>query len=103
MDRSKRILLDRRKGIHKLHMKKHYLQIRISKGNNLYNGPQFVISKIKEFCEERNIKRDNSPMYHPETNGQAESSNKVLLNSLKKRLEVADGNWSEELPGVLRA
>uniref|UniRef100_A0A2N9HSY3 RNase H type-1 domain-containing protein n=1 Tax=Fagus sylvatica TaxID=28930 RepID=A0A2N9HSY3_FAGSY len=34
-------------------------------------------------------------------NGQAESSNKTLLDGIKKRLENAKGRWVEELPSIL--
>ncbi|XP_070022523.1 uncharacterized protein [Nicotiana sylvestris] len=36
-------------------------------------------------------------------NGQAESTNKVIVNNLKKRLEESKGKWPEVLPGVLWA
>ncbi|XP_075091753.1 uncharacterized protein LOC142171928 [Nicotiana tabacum] len=36
-------------------------------------------------------------------NGQVESTNKTIVNNLKKRLEKSKGNWPEELPGVLWA
>ncbi|XP_075085101.1 uncharacterized protein LOC142168332 [Nicotiana tabacum] len=36
-------------------------------------------------------------------NGQAESTNKIIINNLKKRLEKSKGNWPEEFPGVLWA
>uniref|UniRef100_A0A2N9JAP2 RNase H type-1 domain-containing protein n=1 Tax=Fagus sylvatica TaxID=28930 RepID=A0A2N9JAP2_FAGSY len=37
----------------------------------------------------------------PRANGQAESSNKTLLDGIKKRLENAKGRWVEELPSIL--
>ena len=40
---------------------------------------------------------------HPQTNGQVESSNKNILESLKKRLDDAKGLWVEELPSTLWA
>ena len=43
------------------------------------------------------------PPRYPQSNGQAEASNKAMLNSLKKRLDSAKGKWVEELPGVLWA
>ncbi|XP_070028889.1 uncharacterized protein [Nicotiana sylvestris] len=49
------------------------------------------------------IKRILSTPYHPTANGQAESSNKVILNILKKKLEEAKGLWPELLPEVLWA
>nr|XP_009804548.1 PREDICTED: uncharacterized protein LOC104249760 [Nicotiana sylvestris] len=47
--------------------------------------------------------RITSTPYHLVGNGQAESTNKVIVNNLKKRLEESKGNWSELLPGVLWA
>nr|XP_043625524.1 uncharacterized protein LOC122596946 [Erigeron canadensis] len=40
---------------------------------------------------------------HPQANRQAESSNKIIMNNLKKRLGQAKGKWAEELPFVLWA
>ncbi|XP_019241237.1 PREDICTED: uncharacterized protein LOC109221230 [Nicotiana attenuata] len=67
------------------------------------NGSQFVGKKTIEFFEKWHIKRILSTQYHPAANGQAESSNKVVLNILKKKLEEAKGLWPELLPGVLWA
>ncbi|XP_070006044.1 uncharacterized protein [Nicotiana sylvestris] len=49
----------------------------------------------------KKIKRLTSTPYHPVGNGQAQSTNKVIINNLKKRLEESKGNWPEVLPGVL--
>ncbi|RDX76167.1 hypothetical protein CR513_43871, partial [Mucuna pruriens] len=38
---------------------------------------------------------------HPQKNGQVESTNKVILRGLRRRLEEAKGRWVEELPQVL--
>ena len=38
---------------------------------------------------------------HPQTNGQVESANKNILESLKKRLDDAKGLWVEELLNTL--
>ena len=43
-----------------------------------------------------------TPAY-PQGNGQAEASNKIIVNGLKKRLDDAKGRWVEELPHVLWA
>ncbi|XP_030942785.1 uncharacterized protein LOC115967778 [Quercus lobata] len=37
------------------------------------------------------------------SNGQAEATNKTILNELKRRLDWAKGRWAEELPNVLWA
>ena len=42
-----------------------------------------------------------SSVQHPQTNGQAEAANKVILNGLKKRLENAKGAWIDNLYKVL--
>jgi hypothetical protein len=38
---------------------------------------------------------------HPQSNGQAESANKVVLNGLKKRCDAEKSNWVENLFQVL--
>ena len=47
------------------------------------------------------IKMIMSIPVHPQANGQAESSNKILVNNLKKRLDKRKGRWAKELPFVL--
>ncbi|XP_070057972.1 uncharacterized protein [Nicotiana tomentosiformis] len=39
--------------------------------------------------------------YHPAANGQAESTNKIIITNIKKRLEKLKGRWPEVLSGVL--
>jgi len=38
---------------------------------------------------------------HPQTNGQAEATNKSILHGLQKKLDNAKGKWVDELHGVL--
>ena len=40
---------------------------------------------------------------HPQANGQAESSNNIIVNNLKKKLGEKKGKQAEELPFVLWA
>lgn len=40
-------------------------------------------------------------MEHPQTNGQAEVANKIIVQELKKRLGEAKGGWVDELEQVL--
>ncbi|RVW56363.1 Pro-Pol polyprotein [Vitis vinifera] len=58
---------------------------------------------FRNFCSELNIRNSYSTPRYPQSNGQAEATNKTLINALKKRLEQAKGKWVEELPGVLWA
>ncbi|XP_075636692.1 uncharacterized protein LOC142608921 [Castanea sativa] len=44
----------------------------------------------------------STPAY-PQSNGQAEATNKAIVSRLKKRLEGAKGRWAKELPSVLWA
>ncbi|KAJ9556856.1 hypothetical protein OSB04_011470 [Centaurea solstitialis] len=67
------------------------------------NGSQFISDKTRTFCEKRGIKLITSTPRYPQSNGLAESSNKVIINSIRKRLKGAKGKWVEELPSVLWA
>ncbi|RVW52865.1 hypothetical protein CK203_089636 [Vitis vinifera] len=67
------------------------------------NGPQFDSKTFRNFCSELNIWNSYSTPRYPQSNGQAEATNKTLITALKKRLEQAKGKWVEELPGVLWA
>jgi len=67
------------------------------------NGPQFMGDQITEFLRSWQIKRITSTPYHLVGNGQAESTNKFIINNLKKRLQDSKCNWPEVLPGVLWA
>ena len=65
------------------------------------NGTQFNSGPFKKFCEQYGIRNHFSTPAYPQGNGHAESSNKMLLNGIKKRLEKAKGRWVEELPSIL--
>ena len=65
------------------------------------NGSQFISFEFQDFSREWNIKHNFSTPRYPQSNGQAELSNKTIMSTLKKRLEQANGKWVEELPGVL--
>ncbi|KAD5508946.1 hypothetical protein E3N88_16649 [Mikania micrantha] len=67
------------------------------------NGSQFIGKRTTSFCEAWGIKMITSTLVHPQANGQAESSNKIIINNLKKKLGSKKGKWTEELPFVLWA
>ena len=67
------------------------------------NGSQFDSRVYRDFFQELKIKNLYSTPRYPQSNGQAEASNKTLLTALKKRLDSAKGKWVEELPEVLWA
>ncbi|XP_028068603.1 uncharacterized protein LOC114271192 [Camellia sinensis] len=53
------------------------------------NGTQFDGKLFRRFYEELKIEFYNSTSAYPQSNGQAEASNKTILDGLKKRLEKA--------------
>ena len=55
------------------------------------NGPQFDNRVYLDFCQELKIKNLYSTPKYPQSNGQAEASNKTLLTALKKRLDSTKG------------
>jgi len=67
------------------------------------NSQQCTDRGLAEFYDKLHIKHFMSLVEHPQTNGQAEAANKVILDELKKRLGPAKGKWSEELLEVLWA
>ena len=67
------------------------------------NELQFDNRVYRDFYQELKIKNLYSTPRYPQSNGQAEASNKTLLTAFKKRLDSAKGKWVEELRGVLWA
>jgi ribonuclease HI len=65
------------------------------------NGTQFNSKPFMKYCSELGIRNVYSSPAYPQSNGQAEASNKTVLDGIKKRLEDAKGRWVEELPNVL--
>ncbi|XP_070035479.1 uncharacterized protein [Nicotiana tomentosiformis] len=63
-------------------------RFRIPKEIACDNGPQFIGAKVTKFFEDLKIKRITSSPYHPSANGQAESTNKVIIQNLKKSVET---------------
>ena len=65
------------------------------------NGTQFTDKNFKGLCERLGIKQIFSLMEHPQSNGQAKATNKIILQGLKKRLDQAKGKWTKELYSAL--
>ena len=64
------------------------------------NGTQFQ-NRFKNFCSQYGIRNFYASVAYPQCNGQAEASNKTILDGIKKRLDKSKGRWVEELPLVL--
>ncbi|XP_058721487.1 uncharacterized protein LOC131593221 [Vicia villosa] len=67
------------------------------------NGIQLTERKFQEFVYKLGTKQHFTSVEHPQTNGQAEEANRVILQGLKRRLGEAKKAWVEELHSVLWA
>ncbi|XP_076890175.1 uncharacterized protein LOC143541137 [Bidens hawaiensis] len=67
------------------------------------NGSQFIGKRTTDFCAAWGIKMITCIPVHPQANGQAESSNKIIVNNLKNNLGTKKGKWAKELSFVLWA
>ncbi len=71
------------------------------------NGTQFTGSEFKDWCEELGIKICYASVAHPQSNGQVERANGMVLQGIKSRvfdrLKPYAGKWARELPSVLWA
>ncbi|XP_072084489.1 uncharacterized protein [Arachis hypogaea] len=67
----------------------------------VYNGCQFADRKFTSFLQNLKIKQHFSSVEHPQTNGLAEATNKVILHALRKKLDDAKGLWAELIPDII--
>jgi len=67
------------------------------------NGTEFASLQMGKLCSEVCIKQVFASVKHPQTKGQLESANRILLRGLKRRLEKAKGAWAEEVPRIVWA
>jgi transposase InsO family protein len=51
-----------------------------------YQGTSFMSKEVRKFAESYIIKLLNSSPYYAQANGQAESSNRTLINLIKKKI-----------------
>ncbi|GKV27812.1 hypothetical protein SLEP1_g36936 [Rubroshorea leprosula] len=65
------------------------------------NGPQFRAAALRSFCNDYGIELALTSVYTPQSNGQAESANKIVLRGLKTRVLATHSNWVDELNKVL--
>jgi transposase InsO family protein len=69
------------------------------------NGSQFTGRKFLEFCDKFHIRVDWAAVAHPQTNGQVERANGMILQGLKPRifdrLNKSGRKWLPELPAVV--
>ncbi|PKA46053.1 hypothetical protein AXF42_Ash020867 [Apostasia shenzhenica] len=61
------------------------------------NRTAFTSRAVRTLCSENGINLSFASVRHPQSNGQAEASNKNFLNTLKKRLDKIGSSWAAEL------
>jgi hypothetical protein len=61
------------------------------------NATTFISKKLIEFCSKYQITLGHSTTYYPRGNGLVESSNKILLNIIKKMLQENNKSWQKKL------
>ena len=66
-------------------------------------GSSFISKEVRDFAESYKIKILNSSPYYAQVNGQAESSNKILIKLIKKKIEENPRRWHEVLSEALWA
>eukprot|EP00253_Pinus_taeda_P026706 PITA_26706 len=67
------------------------------------NATAFKSKKMINFCHKYHITLGHSTAYYPQGNGLAESSNKSLINIIKKLLEENKNNWHRKRTNALWA
>ena len=66
-------------------------------------GSQFTSKLMKENTTKYGIRHCKSSPYHPQANGQVESTNKVLEAILTKTIHLHHKDWVDRLPEALSA
>ena len=66
-------------------------------------GPPFTSHKIADLFQKYHIQHRMVSPYHPQGNGQVESTNKVIEAILTKTVRENKKDWSQKLPEALWA
>jgi transposase InsO family protein len=66
-------------------------------------GTHFTGKNFKKCLSKLGIEHRISTAYHPQTNGQVETSNRQLKSTLNKTIEKGGKDWSKKLDGALWA
>ena len=66
-------------------------------------GTQFMSKMVKTVIQQNQIRPKVSTPYHPQANGQVESTNKVLEGILTKTIKANHIDWADRLSEALWA
>ena len=64
-------------------------------------GPHFIDKKFRRFLFDHGVCHNIATPYHPQTSGQAETSNKQIKNILQKTVNEMGTTWKDKLSGAL--
>jgi hypothetical protein len=69
------------------------------------NDTNLPLGEVEEYCHHNKTHLDLASVVHPQSNGQVERTNRLIMSGIKPCLEAplhrAAGAWAEELPYVL--
>ena len=66
-------------------------------------GPQFMSHQFKSLLQKYHVQHMVASPYHPQANGQVESTNKVIEAILTKTVKSHHRDWADMLPEALWA
>jgi transposase InsO family protein len=66
-------------------------------------GPHFIDKNFRLYLIDQGIHHSIATSYHPQTSGQAETSNKQIKNILQKAIEEMGTRWKNKLLEALWA
>jgi transposase InsO family protein len=66
-------------------------------------GAQFTSKMVKDLASKYQIKHRKSTPYHPQANGQVESTNKTLEAIMTKTVQLHRKDWSDKLQEAIWA
>ena len=66
-------------------------------------GGQFTSKLVEKMMEKYKVKHKKSTPYHPQANGQVESTNKVIEGIITKIFHLHRRDWAERIPEALWA
>ena len=64
-------------------------------------GPHFIDKNFRHYLTDQGIQHSIATLYHPQTSGQVETSNKQIKNILHKTVEEMGIGWKHKLPQAL--
>ena len=66
-------------------------------------GSHFIDKVFRKYIAEHGVCHNIATPYHPQTSGQAETSNKQIKNILQNTIDEMGKGWKDKLPDALWA